>query len=66
MLNINQKSEFIENEVNTTNLEYVKIIGLFGLHNVELKFTKQVNIYVGENGLGKTTILNCVYYILNP
>ena len=22
------------------------------------------NIYIGENGLGKTTILNCLYYVL--
>ena len=24
----------------------------------------EVNIFIGENGLGKTTILNCLYYIL--
>ncbi|MCR5786547.1 MAG: AAA family ATPase [Acholeplasmatales bacterium] len=29
-----------------------------------LNFDKEANIYIGENGLGKTTILNCIYYIL--
>lgn len=29
-----------------------------------MSFDKEVNIYIGENGLGKTIILNCVYYIL--
>lgn len=56
--------EQVENNMNSTNLEYIKIIGLFGRHDVELHFDKEVNIYIGENGLGKTTILNCVYYIL--
>lgn len=50
--------------MNTTNLEYINILGLFGRYNVEIPFDKQVNIFIGENGLGKTTILNCIYYIL--
>ena len=54
----------VKNKCNTTQLEKIKIIGLFGRYNVELNFNKEVNIYIGENGLGKTTILNCVYYIL--
>lgn len=56
--------EPVVNTVNSTNLEYIKIIGLFGTQNVEMQFDKMVNIYIGENGLGKTTILNCIYYIL--
>lgn len=52
------------NEMNETNLEYIEILGLFGRYNVEIPFDKQVNILIGENGLGKTTILNCIYYIL--
>lgn len=54
----------VTNNLNSTNLEYIRIIGLFGRCNVELHFNKEVNIYIGENGLGKTTILNCIYYIL--
>ena len=52
------------NEMNETNLEYIEILGLFGRYDVEIPFDKQVNILIGENGLGKTTILNCIYYIL--
>ena len=54
----------LENTENMTNLEYIKICGLFGRNNVELQFDKVVNLYIGENGLGKTTILNCVYFLL--
>lgn len=52
------------NEVNETNLEYIGIFGLFDRYNIEIPFDKQVNIFIGENGLGKTTILNCIYYVL--
>lgn len=52
------------NEVNGTNLQYVNIYGLFGRYNIEIPFEKKVNIFIGENGLGKTTILNCIYYLL--
>lgn len=50
--------------LNKTNLVYIGIFGLFNLYNVEIDFDKQVNIFIGENGLGKTTILNCIYYLL--
>lgn len=58
------EDEPVKNKTNKTNLEYIKITGLFGLHNIKLEFDNEVNIYIGENGLGKTTILNCIYYIL--
>lgn len=51
--------------MNPTNLRYFRIYGLFGRYDVHLTFDKEVNIYIGENGLGKTTILNCLYYVLN-
>lgn len=41
-----------------------KIEQLFGIYNVDIPFDKNVNIFVGENGLGKTTILNCINYVL--
>lgn len=56
--------EPVMNNTNATDLEFIEIIGLFGRHNVKVIFDKEVNIYIGENGLGKTTILNCVYYVL--
>lgn len=37
---------------------------LFGIYNVDIPFDDDINIFVGENGLGKTTILNCINYVL--
>lgn len=54
----------VTNNPNSTNLQYIKINGLFSRSNITLTFDDEVNIYIGENGLGKTTVLNCVYYIL--
>lgn len=56
--------ERVFNDMNTTNIEYINIYSLFNQYNIELNFKKEVNIYIGENGLGKTTILNCIYYLL--
>ncbi|MDZ5671920.1 AAA family ATPase [Bacillus stercoris] len=41
-----------------------KIFRLFGSMNVQLKFDETENIYIGENGLGKTTILSTIFYTL--
>lgn len=42
-----------------------KITKLFGFRNVNIPFDENVKILIGENGLGKTTILNSLYYILS-
>lgn len=57
--------DLVVNHMNPTNLKHFKIYGLFGRYDVDLPFDKEVNIYIGENGLGKTTILNCLYFVLN-
>ena len=63
-----QPQDFIEvkvqNKRNATDIEKISIYGLFGRYNIEIPFEKSVNIFIGENGLGKTTILNCIYFIL--
>ena len=41
----------VKNKLNETNLEFIGIYGLFGRYNIEIPFEKQVNIYIGENGL---------------
>lgn len=41
-----------------------EILGLFGYKNVVLDFQSNVKILVGENGYGKTTILNALYHLL--
>lgn len=45
-------------------IKSIEIKGLFDTTNVLLNLRDQVNIYVGENGLGKTTILNIINNLL--
>lgn len=52
------------NYINTSSIRRVKINGLFGTNNIDITFDSSVNIFVGENGLGKTTILSCIYFLL--
>jgi len=42
-----------------------KIEKLFGFRNVDISFEDDIKILIGENGLGKTTILNSLYYVLS-
>ena len=56
--NDNDEELIVENAPNETSLEKITIKGLFGRSDITLNFDKEVNIYIGENGLGKTTILN--------
>lgn len=61
-----KKEEVKMGPVSTKNkIEVFKIIGLFGKRNVFLDFSSGIKIYVGENGIGKTTILNIIYYTLS-
>ena len=48
-------------------IEKFKIIGLFNDRNIKINFSKneKVKILIGENGTGKTHILNILYYILS-
>ena len=46
-------------------IEYFRIFNLFNQYNVSLNFEDDVNIFLGENGMGKTTILSCLYYVLS-
>ena len=46
-------------------IEEFSIKGLFGKKDVDLVFCNKVQIYIGENGLGKTTILNALNYLLS-
>ncbi|MFT5760922.1 MAG: putative ATPase [Polaribacter sp.] len=46
------------------NLQNFKIKKLFGYQNVDLHFDNNVLILMGENGLGKTSILNSLYFTL--
>jgi len=41
------------------------IKGLFGLYDVHIPFENDVMILIGENGMGKTQIMNLLYYMLS-
>ena len=40
------------------------IIGLFGYKDIDITFNNKVMIVIGENGFGKTSILNALTYTL--
>ena len=50
-------------ETNKLGIEYINIIGFLGKSDVRLDLTNLVNIYVGENGCGKTLVLKILNYI---
>ncbi|MGZ9789934.1 AAA family ATPase [Staphylococcus hominis] len=47
-------------------MDRIKIYNLFGHYDVELNLNNEYNmkIYVGENGVGKTTILNIIFSVI--
>ncbi|MXV51229.1 AAA family ATPase [Pedobacter sp. HMF7647] len=47
-----------------SNIKKYAINGLFNTQNVVIPFDENIKILIGENGLGKTTILNSLYYVL--
>jgi len=50
--------------MNLNNIKSFTVIGLFGTNNVTIPFKDGVKILIGENGLGKTQVLNLFYYTL--
>jgi len=48
-----------------SRLTLFKITNLFGYQTVTIDFENKYKIIIGENGLGKTTVLNCLYYLLD-
>ena len=51
--------------MNDLFIKEFRIEGLFGYKDLYLKFKNQVLILIGENGFGKTTLLNALYFVLN-
>lgn len=47
---------------NFSQLKSFTINGLFGFKDIKIPFDKEVVILIAENGAGKTTILNALYY----
>lgn len=50
--------------MNTSNIKSFSVHGLFGTDNVHIPFDENIKILVGENGIGKTQVLNLFYYTL--
>lgn len=45
-------------------LKRFRVVGLFGRHTLELPFQDNRLIIVGENGSGKSTVVNMLYHLL--
>jgi predicted ATPase len=50
---------------NSSHLKSFAINGLFGFKDVAIPFDKEAVILIAENGSGKTTILNTLYYSIS-
>lgn len=48
-----------------SKIKKFNINNLYGDTNISIPFDKNIMVLVGENGLGKTTILNIIYYTLS-
>lgn len=48
----------------SSNIKSFSVEGLFGTHDVRIPFDEDIKIIVGENGIGKTQVLNIFYYTL--
>ena len=51
--------------MNELKLKNFEIKNLFNQYDVSIPLDKDINIFLGENGMGKTTILNCLYCMLS-
>ncbi|NEP61473.1 MAG: AAA family ATPase [Symploca sp. SIO2G7] len=51
--------------LNSSQLKSFAIKGLFGFKDIKSNFDKEALILIAENGAGKTTILNILYYSIS-
>jgi len=55
---------FLGIKMKSSKIKSFSVEGLFGTHDVRIPFDEDIKILVGENGIGKTQILNIFYYTL--
>ena len=46
-------------------IKSIDIIGLWGIKDISFSLSSDVNILIGDNGTGKTTVLKLIEAILN-
>ncbi len=44
-------------------LERISILGYKNIEQAELAFSPKLNCFIGKNGMGKTNLLDAVYYL---
>lgn len=62
----NLRSNYLNTDMNmkSSNIKSFSVYGLFGTNDVHIPFDENIKILIGENGLGKTQVLNMFYYTL--
>lgn len=55
--------EYLENK--NIKVSKVKVINLFDAYDYDITFNKDVNLILGGPGMGKSTLLKMIYYILD-
>ncbi|MDY7014832.1 MAG: hypothetical protein SVX43_14760, partial [Cyanobacteriota bacterium] len=61
----NETQLLLGDSPNSSQLKSFAINGLFGFKDITIPFEKEALILIAENGAGKTTILNTLYYAIS-
>ena len=46
-------------------ISHITIENFRGIHSLDIDCSNRINVFIGENGVGKTTILTAVQYLLS-
>ena len=60
---VDSKSTLLSHN-NKSSLKFIEIIGLFNKKDYKISFQDDINLFIAENGCGKTTILNIIIAVL--
>lgn len=45
------------------HLDKISVINFKNLHQIDLDFSPKINCFIGNNGMGKTNLLDAIYYL---